>query len=255
MSQAKPIKDVVRKKYAALAQGAASPCCAKDPCCGDATSDISTGYSREELSRIPQKANLGLGCGNPIAQAGIHSGEIVVDLGSGAGIDCFLAAQRVGERGYVIGIDMTEAMLDRARENARSGGYTNVEFRLGEIEDIPVDPGSIDLVISNCVINLAPDKERVFREIYRILRPGGRFCVSDVVAKGTIPADVRADMEKWAGCIAGALDKQEYLDIVRRVGFGDITIKSEVDYDYQKSDGYSLASITLLARKPNGFAG
>jgi len=252
MSDDESIKEAVKSRYAALAQGKASPCCAQDSCCGEAATDISIGYTGDELSRIPREANLGLGCGNPTALAEIRPGEIVVDLGSGAGVDCFLAAQKTGERGYVIGIDMTEAMLERARENARAGGYTNVEFRPGDIENIPVDSSAIDVVISNCVINLAPDKECVFREIYRILRPGGRFCVSDVVAKGTIPAAVRADMEQWAGCVAGALDKDEYLGIVRRVGFGDVVIKSEVDYDYQKNDAYSLASITVVARKPNG---
>ncbi|MBI3871512.1 MAG: arsenite methyltransferase [candidate division Zixibacteria bacterium] len=249
------IKDAVKARYQAVAQAQGASCCGSECCIPDASvTDISTGYSARELSQIPQEANLGLGCGNPTVLADLRAGEIVVDLGSGAGVDCFLAAQRVGERGRVIGIDMTDAMLERARENAHRGGFTNVEFRQGEIEDIPVDAGTADMVISNCVINLAPDKAQVFREIHRILKPGGRFCISDVVSKGTIPVAEREDMEKWAGCIAGSLPKEEYLDIVRRAGFVEIDVRSEVEYDYRKTDQYSLASVTVTARKSKGLA-
>lgn len=251
MPDRKTIKDAVKAKYGAVAKGKKSVCCdSATPCCSEDLVSISTGYTHDELATLPEGSEMGLGCGNPTSLAEIHPGEVVVDLGSGAGVDCFLAAKKVGERGLVIGVDMTEDMLDKARQNARKGGYANVEFRQGEIENIPVQDSTVDLVISNCVINLAPDKERVFREIYRVLKPGGRFCVSDVVSKGTIPDPVREDMEKWAGCIAGALEKNEYLSIIRNLGFQHTKIGSEVDYDYEKTDEYSLASITVVAYKP-----
>lgn len=195
---------------------------------------------------------MGLGCGNPTAFADLKSGEVVLDLGSGGGVDCFLAAQKVGERGFVIGIDMTEAMIDRSKQNAIAGGYANVNFRLGEIEDLPVDSNTVDAIISNCVINLAPDKSRVFGEMYRVLKPGGRFCVSDVVSKGAIPPQVQEDMERWAGCVAGALDKDDYLRIVQEAGFERIEIRSEVEYDYRRTDDFSLASVTVVGYKPAG---
>jgi arsenite methyltransferase len=245
------IKDAVKAKYGAVAQGKTAVCCdTKTSCCGGDLVSISTGYTKEELATLPEGAELGLGCGNPTAFSEIHSGEVVVDLGSGAGVDCFLAAKKVGERGLVIGVDMTDDMLDKARANARKGGYANVEFRQGDIENIPVQDSTVDLVISNCVINLAPDKERVFREIYRVLKPGGRLCVSDVVSKGIIPDSVRGDMEKWAGCIAGALEKNAYLEMIRNLGFQYTEVRSEVDYDYEKTDEYSLASVTIVAFKP-----
>lgn len=245
------IKSAVKAKYGAVAQGKTSVCCdTSTSCCSGDLVSISTGYTAEELASLPQGAELGLGCGNPTALAEIHPGEVVVDLGSGAGVDCFLAARKVGERGLIIGIDMTEDMLEKARLNAINGGYTNVEFRQGDIENIPVKDSTADLIISNCVINLAPDKSRVFREIYRVLKPGGRLCVSDVVSKGTIPDAIRGDMEKWAGCIAGALEKGEYLDMISNLGFQYTQIRSEVDYDYEKTDDYSLASVTVVAFKP-----
>lgn len=251
MPDRKTITEAVKEKYSAVAKGKASVCCEPSPSCGSGElTNISTGYSSDELAALPKGAELGLGCGNPTALAKIKPGEVVVDLGSGAGVDCFLAAQKVGERGLVIGVDMTEAMLEKARDNARRGGYRNVQFRQGEIENLPVEASSVDLVISNCVINLTPDKTRVFREIYRVLKPGGRFCVSDVVSKGVIPDAVREDMEKWAGCIAGALEKNEYLGIITDVGFEKPEIRSEVDYDYEKTDDYSLASVTVVAYKP-----
>jgi ubiquinone/menaquinone biosynthesis C-methylase UbiE len=252
MPDQKSIKDAIKSRYGAVAQGQlAVSTDHKSCCCKDELVSVSTGYSDTELETLPEGAELGLGCGNPTALAEINPGEVVLDLGSGAGVDCFLAAQKVGERGLVIGIDMTEDMLDRARENARKGGYANVDFRQGEIENIPVQDSTVDLVISNCVINLAPDKVRVFREIYRVLKPGGRLCVSDIVSKGRIPDLVREDMEKWAGCVAGALEKTEYLGIIRNLGFQYAEIRSEVDYDYQKTTDYSLASITVVANKPD----
>jgi SAM-dependent methyltransferase len=244
------ITDAVKSHYASIAKGQGSCCNPKSSCCSDAVTDISTGYTAAELASLPEGANLGLGCGNPIALAGLREGETVVDLGSGAGIDCFLAAQKVGAQGHVIGIDMTEAMIAKARANATQGGHKNVEFRLGEIAQMPLDSGSVDVVISNCVINLVPDKLVVFREIFRVLRPGGHFTVSDIVSKGMIPPGEREDMEKWAGCIAGALPRDEYLRLVGRAGFTDIEVKAEVEYDYKKSDSYALASITVSARKP-----
>ena len=242
------ITSAVKSHYASIAKGQGS-CCGPS-CCPDEVTDISTGYTPEELASLPEGANLGLGCGNPIALTNLKEGDTVVDLGSGAGIDCFLAAQKVGPRGHVIGIDMTEAMIAKARANASKSGHKNVEFRLGEIEHMPLDGGSVDVVISNCVINLVPDKLAAFREIYRVLRPGGHFTVSDVVSKGTIPPGEREDMEQWAGCIAGALPRDEYLAIVGRAGFSDVEVNAEVEYDYKKSDAYALESITVTARKP-----
>jgi ubiquinone/menaquinone biosynthesis C-methylase UbiE len=245
------ITDAVKAKYGAVARGKVKVCCDTGGSCdSDQLVSISRGYSADELATLPQGAEMGLGCGNPTGLAEIKPGEVVVDLGSGAGVDCFLAAQRVGERGLVIGIDMTEDMIERAKQNAKEGGFTNVEFRLGDIENIPVQDSSVDLVISNCVINLAPDKERVFRQIYRILRPGGRLCVSDIVSKGRIPDSVRSDMEKWAGCIAGAMEKTEYLGLIRNLGFQKTEVRTENDYDYEKTDDYSIASVTVVAYKP-----
>jgi len=245
------IKNAVKAKYGAVAQGKTAVCCdTTTSCCSGDLVSVSTGYTEAELATVPDGAELGLGCGNPTALAEINPGEVVVDLGSGAGVDCFLAAKKVGERGLVIGIDMTEDMLEKARVNAMTGGYSNVEFRQGDIENIPVKESTADLVISNCVINLAPDKARVFREIYRVLKPGGRLCVSDIVSKGSIPDNVRDDMEKWAGCIAGAVEKDAYLDMIRTLGFEHTEVRCEVDYDYEKTDDYSLASVTIVAYKP-----
>lgn len=244
------ITEAVKSKYSAIAKSACGSGPEASPCCGTGVTDMSTGYTAAELADLPEGAALGLGCGNPIAHAGISPGEIVVDLGSGAGVDCFLAAKAVGERGLVIGIDMTEEMLEKARANAARDGYANVTFRQGEIEEMPVDSGSVDVVISNCVINLAPDKTRVFREIYRVLKPGGRLCVSDVVAKGQIPEEIRNDMEQWVGCVAGAMAKDAYLELVRSVGFDTVEVRAEVEYDYRKTDTFCLASVTVVARKP-----
>jgi ubiquinone/menaquinone biosynthesis C-methylase UbiE len=244
----KTITEAVRDRYKAIAEKSGS-CCGPS-CCDESVSDMSLGYTAEELASIPEGANLSLGCGNPTGLATIKSGETVIDLGSGAGIDCFLAAQKVGASGHVIGIDMTEAMIQKARENAAKAGHANVEFRLGQIENMPVANSTADIVISNCVINLAPDKSRVFAEIFRVLRPGGRFVVSDVVAKGEIPEADRRDMELWAGCIAGALERGKYLEIVRTAGFVDLDIKAEVEYDYKKSEQFALLSMTLEAHKP-----
>lgn len=228
------IKKHVRDRYARAAK-ADSSCCGSvsSPCCGGEM-DLSqsqasqmVGYSPEELAAIPEDAILGLGCGNPTALAGLKTGETVLDLGSGAGIDCFLAARKVGTSGRVIGVDMTPEMLDRARENARKSGLTNVEFRLGEIENLPVADGSVDVIISNCVINLSTDKSRVFREAFRVLRPGGRLLVSDLALKKPLPPEIRGSVESYVACIAGAMVKHDYLRAIRDAGFESVTVVDE----------------------------
>jgi arsenite methyltransferase len=232
------IKSAVRKHYATIAVGDREGCCApassEGSCCSSsaAPADLSRkiGYAEQDLAEVPEGANLGLGCGNPVALASLREGEVVVDLGSGAGFDCFLAARRVGESGRVIGVDMTHEMLEKARENARKGGYGNVEFRLGEIENLPVADGTADVIISNCVINLSTDKERVFRESFRVLKPGGRLMVSDLVLSKPLPASVRRSLEAYAGCISGALMKEEYLNAVRAAGFSEVRIAGESVY-------------------------
>jgi len=250
------IREIVKSKYGAIAES--NECCTPEqpaPCCGAGAVDFAPGYTPEELSALPRGAELGLGCGRPTAHAEIRPGEIVVDLGSGAGVDCFLAAKAVGERGLVIGVDMTDAMLEKARANAQIGGFANVQFRKGEIDRMPIDSGSVDLVISNCVINLVPDKVRVFRDIYRVLGPGGRFCVADVVYKGRMPADLRNDLDQWACCIGGAVEKDEYLALARNAGFERVAVKAEVDYDYRRTDEFSLASVTVIGYKPDSNGG
>ena len=199
--------------------------------------------------QIVTAADLGLGCGTPTAFADLKPGMTVLDLGSGAGIDVFIAAQAVGPAGKAIGIDMTDEMLKRARANKAKLGITNAEFWKGEIEDMPVESASVDRIISNCVINLVPDKRRAFSEMYRVLRNGGKFTVSDIVSIGEIPASVRKDMELWAGCIAGALDKQVYLQTVRGAGFKDLKISAEKPYHLDGDTSFGLESITLTATK------
>ena len=187
------------------------------------------GYSEAELAAVPEGANLGLGCGNPQAIAAMRAGEVVIDLGSGAGFDCFLAAQQVGPTGHVIGVDMTHEMLQKARENAAKIAATNVEFRLGELEHLPVADNSADVVISNCVINLVPDKAQVFREVFRVLKPGGRVAVSDIVNTAPLPTDIRADPSFICGCVAGAASIEQIQEWLTEVGFADvdITVNSE----------------------------
>jgi arsenite methyltransferase len=228
------IKKIVRDKYAEMARTKSSCCGPSSGCCGSSTADtISTsiGYNEADLNSVPDGANLGLGCGNPVALASLKTGETVVDLGSGAGFDCFLAANRVGPEGRVIGIDMTSEMIDKARENAEKGGYDNVEFRLGEIESIPLPGDTADIIISNCVINLSPDKERVFQEAYRILKPRGRLMISDVVLLKPLPSSIEKNIYAYVGCVAGALLKDEYLGLIRKAGFANITIHDEASFD------------------------
>ena len=227
----KEIKKAVREGYAKIASQGNSCCGQSSSCCGSAAvaQDISKkiGYAEEEMKAVPEGANLGLGCGNPVALASLKKGETVLDLGSGAGFDCFLAAQKVGAKGKVIGVDMTPEMLDKARENARKGKYKNVEFRLGEIENLPVADSSVDVIISNCVINLSPDKSRVFTEAFRVLKPGGRLMVSDIVLLQELPDAIKNSVQAYIGCLSGAVMKAEYLRLIKKAGFKDVSILDE----------------------------
>jgi len=223
------IKQEVKNRYGTIAQQSLSGC--SPSCCGTEVDDSAStqskrlGYSKDELTNLPEGANLGLGCGNPTALASLKEGEVVLDLGSGAGIDAFLAANAVGESGKVIGVDMTPAMIARAIENADKGNYRNVEFRLGEIEDLPVEDNSVDVIISNCVINLSPDKQRVFEEAYRVLRPEGRLMVSDIVITKPLPEAIQRNIAAWTGCIAGASLKEDYLGMIKKAGFQKVEIQ------------------------------
>lgn len=225
------IKKVVREGYAEIAKKESSCCAPASSCCGstDLAENISKkiGYSDEELKAVPDGANLGLGCGNPTALASLQEGETVLDLGSGAGFDCFLAANIVGETGKVIGVDMTSEMLEKARENAREGDYDNVEFRLGEIENLPAADNSVDVVISNCVINLSPDKKRVFKEAFRVLKPGSRLMVSDVVLLEELPDFIKNSTDAYVGCLSGALLKDDYIAAIGEAGFHEVRIMDE----------------------------
>jgi len=237
------IRKVVREGYGKIAKQDSSCCPPAKSCCGSTNSaqDISRkiGYSEEELKAVPEGANLGLGCGNPVALASLKEGEVVLDLGSGAGFDCFLAANQVGKTGKVIGVDMTPEMLEKARENARKVNSANVEFRLGEIENLPVADRSVDVVISNCVINLSPNKRRVFQEAFRVLRPGGKLMVSDIVLLKELPEEIRNSVTAYVGCVAGAVTKKEYLEAIQAAGFGETNVLGEATF-----------SVELLANDP-----
>ena len=252
---AEDVKQFVRDSYGKVAERKQSGCCGESvSCCGSSSSmELKAGYSKDQLESIPQDAVLGLGCGNPTVIAEIKPGETVLDLGSGGGIDCFLAARMVGEAGRVIGVDMTEKMINLARRNASEGGHTNVEFRLGEIESLPVEDNSVDLIISNCVINLAPNKANVFSEAFRVLKPGGRIMVSDLVTRCEIPEQVRKSFEAWAACIAGAMIKEEYLDVIRSIGFQEVTLEAEHEYcedNMSEELRGKILSISVKAIKP-----
>ena len=224
------IKEMVRARYGGIASASEASCCApvSSPCCGPQSTPQDKvrrmGYSEAELAAVPDGANLGLGCGNPQAIAAMRPGEIVIDLGSGGGFDCFLAARQVGDSGRVIGVDMTHEMLKKARDNAARIGAGNVEFRLGEIEHLPVADNTADVVISNCVINLVPDKEQVFREAYRVLKPGGRLAVSDIVNIAPLPVELRSDPALLCGCVAGAVSTERVENWLASVGFVDIRV-------------------------------
>lgn len=223
MSQLSEVHEVVQERYGAIALNGAS-CCGPSNCCGDA-SNASLLYEGELLDGLPvDVTGLSLGCGDPVTIAGLRKGERVLDLGSGGGIDCFLAARQVGPEGYVIGVDMTPAMLEKANANKARMGVDNVEFRQGQIEALPVEDNSIDVIMSNCVINLAPDKRAVFREAFRVLKPGGRVAVSDIVTEGEFSDDLRADLSRWAECVTGAIDLELYIALMREAGFSEVTV-------------------------------
>ncbi len=228
------IRKMVSDQYAQVAQGQRS-CCGgpETPVCGCGEGagarglSRAIGYSEDQIASVPDGANLGLGCGNPLAMAALERGQTVLDLGAGGGFDCFLAARAVGPQGRVIGVDMTPAMLDKARRNADKGGYANVEFRLGEIEHLPVANASVDVIISNCVINLSPEKPQVFAEAFRVLRPGGRLLLSDIVLLKPLPEALQQSVAAYVGCVAGAVLRDDYLAMMRTVGFEDVTVQNE----------------------------
>jgi arsenite methyltransferase len=274
--KAEKIKKAVKSGYARVALQNIPCCGTNSSCCGSSNlaEDISRkiGYSDEDLSAVPEGANLGLGCGNPVALASLQEGETVLDLGSGAGFDCFIAASKVGSTGKLIGVDMTPEMIEKATRNAQAGNFGNVEFRLGEIENLPVSDNQVDVVISNCVINLSPDKQKVFKEAFRVLKPGGRLMVSDMVLLKELPEAIRHSVEAYVGCIAGAAMKDDYLAAIRSAGFHEIEILGENLYPIElmsndpiaqaicadlnlsaekaKDLSKSIASIKVLARKP-----
>jgi len=230
------IKKAVREGYAEVARR--NSCCCGASCCGgttDTAGDISkaVGYTDKDITSVPEGANLGLGCGNPVALASLAAGETVMDLGSGAGFDSFLSAEKVGVAGRVIGVDMTPEMIDKARNNARKAGYENVEFRLGEIENIPSADNSVDVIISNCVINLSHDKPKVFREAFRVLKPGGRLMVSDIVLLKELPDFIRSSVAAYVGCISGAVMKDSYLAAIKEAGFTDVEIAGESPFSLE----------------------
>ena len=234
------VKKVIRESYAKIAKKDSSCCAPVDSCCEstDLAEDISKkiGYTEEEMKTVPEGANLGLGCGNPVALASLREGETILDLGSGAGFDCFLAAEKVGKNGRIIGIDMTPEMIEKARENAKKGKYENVEFRLGEIENLPVADNSVDAIISNCVINLAPDKRRVFMEAFRVLKPGGRVMISDIVLLKELPDFIKNSIEAYIGCVSGAIMRDEYIEAIKAAGFQEVRIIDETSFPSESMD-------------------
>ena len=272
------VKKAVREGYGRIAGSGGSCYAPADSCCcgTNLSTDIGTkiGYSDDDMRAVPEGSNLGLGCGNPVALASLGEGEVVLDLGSGAGFDSFLASPKVGAAGKVIGVDMTPEMLEKARENARRGGYENVEFRLGEIEHLPVADRAVDAIISNCVINLVPDKGAAFAEAFRVLKPGGRLMVSDIVLLAELPDAVKESIAAYVGCVAGAVRKDAYLDTLRAAGFEAIEVLEEKSFPVELVAGdptakaimenmdipleragevaASVSSISVFARKPSG---
>lgn len=242
------IKQVVKKAYSKIATSSGCGCSCS---CGNQSNEQiakSIGYSEEEIKAVPE-SNLGLGCGNPVAMGKIKEGDVVLDLGSGAGFDCFLASKRVGESGKVIGVDMTEEMIEKAKSNAEKNGYKNVEFRLGEIENLPTDDNSIDVVISNCVINLIPDKEKAFSEIHRVLKDGGKIYLSDIVLLDNLSEELKKDEELLAGCVGGALLRDDYLDIIKKAGFEVKILSEDKDISKRQYQGIPLESLKIEATK------
>ena len=269
METSEKIKEVVRQKYGAIADQPkvqnASSCCGATACCGEDIDNImADDYSK--LKGYNPDADLGLGCGLPTQFARMKEGDTVIDLGSGAGNDCFVARAVVGEKGKVIGIDFTENMIGRARQNAEKLGFNNVEFRQGDIEEMPVTSNKADVIVSNCVLNLVPNKHKVFSEVYRVLKPGGHFSISDIVLGGNLPEKWKEVAELYAGCIAGAIQKNEYLNIIEEAGFKNISLQKEKDITLPddilrnylsedeisnyKSAGTTIKSITVYAEKP-----
>ena len=243
------IKTVIKKKYAESAklggcgcsgsiQGGGSGCCNQD--------DVDALSAADQVIKT---ADLGLSCGLPVQDAGIRPGDLVLDLGSGAGVDVFRAARLVGDDGFVTGVDMTSEMIAQARKNAVQGGYQNVGFRLGELEHLPVPDASQDVVISNCVINLVPDKPSAFNEIFRVLKPGGHFCISDIVTHGELPEAVRQDLQAWAACVSGAIEKNEYIAMLREAGFENLEIVRSNAYRPTVGENLGLESITIVGHK------
>jgi arsenite methyltransferase len=255
------VKDTVRERYGRAArevsEGAKTSCCSSTCCGGSAEDPITSNlYTKDETATLPETAVLAsLGCGNPTALAELHPGEVVLDLGSGGGIDVLLSAKRVGPAGKAYGLDMTDEMLALSRQNQAKSGLTNVEFLRGEIENIPLPDNSVDVIISNCVINLSTDKGRVIREAFRVLKPGGRFAVSDVVVRGEVPAEVRRSMELWVGCVAGALTESEYVQRLQEAGFEEIGIEPTRVYDFEDARAFLAGSglnTEVLAREVSG---
>jgi len=274
-SESTDIRTVVREKYGLIAEGRSGCCgatateearqssCGAVGCCGVGDGDgvlAQIGYTAEQAAAIPEGANLGLGCGNPLAHAALRPGEVVLDLGSGAGIDAFLAAREVGPTGRAIGVDMTPAMVEKARANAARAGARNVEFRLGEIEHLPVADASVDAIISNCVINLSPEKAQVFREALRVLKPGGRLLVSDLVLTRPLTEEMKRNVDLYVGCVAGASLREEYLGLMREAGFADVEVVEERGYTVgepllepgsaEAEAFHSVVSAKIRARKP-----
>ena len=256
------IKEMVRARYGGIAAASEAICCApSSSCCGPETRSHDKarrmGYSEAELAAVPEGANLRLGCGNPQAIAAMQPGEVVVDLGSGAGFDCFLAGRQVGDAGHVIGIDMTHEMLKKARDNAARIGAGNVEFRLGELEHLPVADNTADVVISNCVINLVPDKEQVFREAFRVLKSGGRLAVSDIINTAPLPTELRSDAALLCGCVAGAAPAEHIEDWLTRAGFVDVHVMPKLEsreliktWAPDRNIENHIVSAMIEARKP-----
>jgi len=250
------IKEEVRRRYSRAAQKAQEK--SAQGCCGDDSGDAITSrlYTTDEIRELPQEAVVAsLGCGNPVAVADLHEGETVLDLGSGGGIDVLLSARRVGPTGRAYGLDMTDEMLDLARENARrAGGVTNAVFLKGEMEGMPLPGNEVDVIISNCVVNLSPDKDAVLREAYRVLKPGGRLAISDIVSRGTIPAAIQKNLELWAGCIAGALSEDDYRSKLAAAGFEGIDIEPFREYTVADAESGGLGDIVRPLGK-EGAAG
>ena len=254
------IKKAVKDRYSRIAEQSGQTSCCSAGCRREmppSLEAVAAGYSKEDLERIPQEAIMGLGCGNPAACGDLKPGETVLDLGSGGGIDVFLAAIKVGPRGKAIGIDMTEQMVDKANRLAKEKGYQNVEFRLGEIERLPVPDSLVDTIISNCVINLSADKSKVFREAYRVLKPGGKLVVSDIVSERPLPRKMQDDLVSWSQCVSGALERNEYLSTIVKAGFSEPIIISQREFYVETGtkELEKLFSITVRANKKSNERG